>query len=184
MSSLLVGSSEVLRSSPRSRRRAGGPESRRAARMRCGRPGDRVMRQWYRPRRRGLRRSETGARGLVRQIGRLPDPPRPTEQWRRLGWLFLAEEQLAPRRQRPRLEQWPLIVRGDLVELVDGLTGRLEVAGGDRDVDLAGRRRPRVARSAGPPLPAAVARARAIERCAWSTSPRASWRSASPGCAS
>ena len=132
----------------------------------------------------GFGKVQTGACGLVRKIGRLPDPPRSTEQGRSLGGLVLAQEQLAPRRERPRLEQRPLVVRGDRVELVDGLTGRLEVAGGDRDVDLR-RQEAAPRRPIGWPAIAGGSRQSPGDRALCrSTSPRASWRSASPGCAS
>ena len=77
--------------------------------------------------------------------------------WPRIGdasvGLSSSEEELAARRQRARLEQGPLEVGRDRLELLDGRAGRLQVARRERDVDLGGQEaaagRP-VRRRAGP----------------------------------
>ena len=131
----------------------------------------------------GIAKTSSGA--LVGQVVVQPQAPRSAQDRGRLRRPVLAEEQLALRRQRARLEERPLVAGRDRFELFDG------VARPSRGRRAQARYRSR--RAAGgraspgrpDPRPTAVAAsARSIDRHASSTSPRASWRSAMPGCPS
>src|SRR5207249_4906502 len=84
---------------------------------------------------------ETSLSCLVRQVGRLPEAPRLTENRRCLLRFVLSKEQFAAGGHGASAIERTVEVDGDLLQFLHGTLGGLQVTGGEGDINL-GRQQP------------------------------------------